>query len=134
MRRLRHNRAMLTGSLLAAVAALWPGPSAAVTEADFKAKTVGDLAGLCAAKPADGKMGSAAANFCQGYAQGAVSVQLSHEGIDKLFCFPEPPPPRSATLDEFVTWARADPSRLSKPAAEGLFEFMARRFPCAAKK
>ena len=46
----------------------------AAPEANFAAGTTGDLVELCAATP-DNALGTAAVNFCEGFAQGAVSVE-----------------------------------------------------------
>jgi hypothetical protein len=76
---------------------------------------------------------TAALNFCHGFAQGAVSVEMEMQAAErrqKLFCFPTPAPTRTATIAEFVTWARADPAHLTEPAADGLFRFLRGRFPC----
>jgi hypothetical protein len=124
----------LTRLATAALLALWPcvmAPTSAfaVTEADFGAKTTGDLVNLCAADPKE-PMGTAALNFCHGFAQGAVSVEMEMQAAErrqKLFCFPTPAPTRTATIAEFVTWARADPAHLTEPAADGLFRFLRRR-------
>jgi hypothetical protein len=58
----------MTFTRLAAVALMVLAPSAAfaVTEADFAAKTAGDLVNLCAADPKE-PMGTAALNFCHGF-------------------------------------------------------------------
>ena len=122
----------LTRLAAVALVALAPSVAWAVTEADFAARTTGDLVNLCSADPKE-PMGTAALNFCHGYAQGAVSVEIEQAMADKrdrLFCFPNPAPQRTQTLNEFVTWARANPARLSQRAADGLFTFLHERFPC----
>jgi hypothetical protein len=65
----------LTRLAAAALLALAPSVAFAVTEADFAAKTTGDLVNLCAADAKE-PMGTAALNFCHGFAQGAVSVVM----------------------------------------------------------
>ena len=78
-------------------------------------------------------MGTAALNFCHGFAQGAVSVVMEEAAASKrarFFCFPTPVPSRNATLAEFVTWARANPAHLTETPADGLFAFLRQRFPC----
>jgi hypothetical protein len=122
----------LTRLAAAALLTLAPSVAFAVSEADFTAKTAGDLVDLCAADPKD-PMGTAALNFCHGFAQGAVSVVMEEAAASKrpkLFCLPTPAPTRSATLAEFVTWARANPSHLNETPADGLFSFLRQRFPC----
>ena len=37
---------------------------------------------------------------------------------------------RSETLNEFVNWVKAMPEHRSLPATDGLFKFLAERFPC----
>jgi Rap1a immunity proteins len=109
-----------------------PSIGHAVTEANFSARTTGDLVELCDPK-SDSAMANAAINFCHGFAQGAVSVEMQHDAASrsmKLFCLPNPPPTRTETLSEFVKWGRASPDRMGEPAADGLFRFLGERFPC----
>nr|WP_294525992.1 Rap1a/Tai family immunity protein [uncultured Rhodopila sp.] len=92
-------------------------------------RSAGDLAELCGANPrapeADAKI-----NYCHGFAQAAVDLELAHAGDRKPFCFPSPPPSRTATLNEFASWVRANPERRTLPPFEGLFRFLGERFPC----
>jgi Rap1a immunity proteins len=91
--------------------------------------TAGELAEICGVAPhsqgADEKI-----NFCHGFAQGAIDVELSHAGDKKPFCFPNPSPTREETMNQFVNWVRAMPDRRSLPSTDGLFRFLAERFPC----
>ena len=106
--------------------------SRAETEANFGANTTGDLVELCAAVPDNG-MGTAAVNFCEGFAQGAVLVEMQNQAAfrgPKLFCMPNPPPSRNQALSEFVNWARASPDRLAQSSTDGLFRFLSERYPC----
>jgi hypothetical protein len=96
---------------------------------NIQARTAGDLAELCAANPKD-PAGDAKINFCQGYAQGALSTELQHTEGKKPFCFPSPAPTRTATMAQFVDWVRALPDHKSLPAVEGFFRFLGERFPC----
>jgi Rap1a immunity proteins len=129
-------RQLVFGAALSALLpVLLPIGANAVTEQNFNAKTTEDLVALCSAKATDA-MGTAALNFCHGYAQGAVSVELEREAAahqSKLFCFPSPTPSRTVTLEEFVKWANANPSHMSDRPADGLFAFFGERFPCARK-
>lgn len=105
---------------------------AAVTDANFALKNTGDLVALCSAKPQEDK-GVAAQNFCHGFTQGVVSVTLDRDRDEKkprAFCFPNPTPPRSVTIGEFVKWAGASPDRASTRAADGFLAFLTERFPC----
>jgi hypothetical protein len=121
--------AVLSATLLAAAAN-------AATEQNFNARTTEDLVALCSANPGDA-MGTAALNFCHGFAQGAVSVEMERQAAArqaKMFCFPNPTPSRSTTLGEFVKWARANPARMSDRPADGLFAFFSERFPCPGRR
>jgi hypothetical protein len=107
------------------------GPRAA-TEANFAANTTADLVELCAAVP-DNAIGTAAVNFCEGFAQGAVLVEMQNMSAfrgPKLFCLPAPPPSRNEALSEFVKWARASPDRMSVSSTDGFFRFLSERYPC----
>jgi Rap1a immunity proteins len=109
--------------------------AAPVTESEFPPKTVRDLIAICAPEPSDPMM-TAAVNFCHGYAEGAVDVEEAHEaqkGTRKLFCLPTPPPPRGAELSSFITWATAQPARLDMPAIDGMFIYLAGKYPCPAE-
>jgi hypothetical protein len=95
----------------------------------LQARTAGQLAELCGA--ARGSPGAdAKINFCHGFAQGAVDDRLRVAGETKPFCFPSPPPSRTATMHDFVTWVRASPANGSMPVLDGLFKFLGERYPC----
>jgi hypothetical protein len=109
-----------------------PGVGHAVTDADFAAKTTADIVALCDPQ-SDSAIANAAVNFCSGFAQGAVSVEMAHDAGSrsmKLFCLPDPAPTRNETLSEFVKWARASPDRMNASAVNGLIGFLGERFPC----
>ena len=117
---------VITGTTVAA---------AAVTESEFPPKTVLDLIAICAPDQND-PMVTAAVNFCHGYAEGAVDVEEAHEaqkGARKLFCLPTPPPPRGSELSSFIAWANAQPARLDMPAIDGMFIYLAGKYPCPAE-
>ena len=66
----------------AALALLAPFAAHAATEANFGPATTADLVELCTATP-DNAMGTAAVNFCQGFALGATYRRSAAEsGID----------------------------------------------------
>jgi len=104
-------------------------PAQAQRSAILQARTTGDLAELCAANPKD-PQGDAKINFCHGFAQGAIQVEIRRTEGKKAFCFPNPPPTRTATMSEFVNWVRALPDHKTPPAIEGLFQFLGERYPC----
>ena len=109
-----------------------PFAAHAATEANFGAKTTGDLAELCEATP-DNAIGTAAVNFCQGFALGAVLAETQNMAAfrgPKPFCLPNPPPSRNEALGEFVKWARVSPDRMSTTSTDGLFRFLNERYPC----
>ncbi len=125
-------RALALGAGIIAVSAT--AAVGAVSESQFPPHTVADLIAICAPSNDDPLM-TAAVNFCQGYAEGAVDVEEAHEaqrGGRKLFCLPTPRPPRSAALANFIAWAKARPARLDMPAIDGLFIYLAGRYPCPA--
>jgi hypothetical protein len=111
------------------VALAMPVSSHAQRAIDLHAGTAGDLAQLCAANPRDPR-GEASVNYCHGFAQGAADVLLGTPGEKKPFCFPNPAPTRTTTLAQFVEWVRAVPDHAKLPAARGLGQFLAERFPC----
>ncbi len=95
----------------------------------LRVRTAGDLAELCGANPKEAAA-DAKINFCHGFAQGVVDLQLQHSAGKKPFCFPSPTPSRSATLGQFVSWVRSLPEHRALPATDGLLQFLAERFPC----
>jgi hypothetical protein len=110
------------------VAPLGIGAAQAQQAVSLHARTAGDLAEMCSANPRD-PTGPARLNYCDGFAQGAVDVELLHTGGTKPFCIP-PGTKREVTLHEFASWVRAVPSRESDGATSGLFHFLAERYPC----
>jgi Rap1a immunity proteins len=124
-------RALALAAGLVAVAAT--AAAGAVSESQFPPRTVADLVAICAPAKDDPLM-TAAVNFCQGYAEGAVDVEMAHEarGARKLFCLPTPRPPRGSELASFIAWAKERPARLDMPAIDGMFIYLARKYPCPA--
>lgn len=106
-----------------------PSSARAAQPITLHARTAGDLAELCGANPRE-PAADAKINYCDGYAQAAVDLELQHTANKKPFCFPSPPPTRRATLTEFVNWVHAEPEHRSLSATGGLFKFLAERFPC----
>jgi Rap1a immunity proteins len=104
-------------------------PAQAQRNTTLQARTAGELADLCAANPKD-PLGDAKINFCHGFAQGAIQVEIRHSEGKKAFCFPNPAPARTATMNEFVGWVRSRPDHKTPPAVDGLLQFLGERFPC----
>ena len=121
--------APIVAPVVALAAVLFALPAQAQRTLDIRARTAGDLADLCGANPRD-PQGDAKINFCHGFAQGAITVELRHTEGKKPFCFPSPAPTRSATLTEFVNWARALPAHRTVSAVDGLMQFLGERYPC----
>jgi len=121
--------APIVAPVVALAAVLFALPAQAQRTLDIRARTTGDLADLCGANPRD-PQGDAKINYCHGFAQGAVDVALKQTGDKKPFCFPSPTPTRSATLTEFVNWARALPAHRTVSAVDGLMQFLGERYPC----
>jgi Rap1a immunity proteins len=115
-----------------ALTAISTSASAAVNQSQFPPRTVRDLVAICA--PAqDDPMMTAAINYCQGFAQGAVLVEEAHEdrpGARKLFCLPSPRPAAGSEISKFIAWANARPDRLDGPAIDGMFIYLAETYPC----
>jgi hypothetical protein len=127
---------MRTKYWLACAIAILPGTvRAAVTEDTFKVQTTADLVELCSIAPSD-PMGTAALNFCHGFAVGAFRV-LSEENAahrTHMFCPPEPTPTRNQAIADFVQWAMASPSIMQEPPADGLTAYIIKSFPCPRGK
>ncbi len=119
-------------AVLAAAASAATSPArAAPPDARIEVRTAGDLADLCAAPRTD-PTGPERQNFCHGYAQGALTMELKREAATgkRRICMPNPAPTREATMAEFVKWARAMPKNQALPPTDGLFTFLSERFPC----
>ena len=119
-------------TVVAGLVLLAPGAPHAATEANFGAATTADLVNLCTAAP-DNAIGTAAVNFCEGFAQGAILVEMQNMAAfrgPKSFCMPNPLPSRNEALSEFVKWARVSPDRMSATSTDGLFRFLSERYPC----
>jgi hypothetical protein len=104
-------------------------PAAAQRGVSLQARTAGELADLCGTNPKD-PLGDARINFCHGFAQGAMTVELRHPEGKKPFCFPSPPPNRTSTMNEFVNWVRGSPDRRTLNSVDAFFQFLGERYPC----
>ena len=119
-------------------AALLPGAAnAAVTEATFQLGTTADLVDLCTAAPTD-QMGTAALNFCQGFAVGVYRVleeENAAKRIGRMFCVPADfHTKRTEAIADFVQWAKATPDVMSQRPADGLTRYLGTKYPCPRGK
>jgi hypothetical protein len=106
--------------------------SAAVQDSQFPPRTVRDLISVCTPTTDDPKM-TGAINYCHGFVEGSVIVEIAHgqqRRGRKLFCLPSPPPASGTELTSFVSWTNQDPSRLDEPAIDGMFLYLAQKYPC----
>lgn len=114
-------------TLLAAAAAIaLPLSAYAQRGIELHARTTGELAAMCAANPHD-PGADARLNYCHGFAQGVVDVELKH---GRPFCMPSPAPSRSATLHQFVEWVGQNSEHRGEDPVDGLMRFLRERFPC----
>jgi hypothetical protein len=118
---------LLAAAALLAAAPLSIGPARAQA-VSLHVRSAGDLAEMCGASPNE-PTGAARLNYCSGFAQGVVDLDLRHAGGKKPFCFP-PDIKREVTLHEFASWVRAVPSRGSEEATSELLRYLAERYPC----
>src|SRR3954447_19956284 len=102
------------------------------SETDFRVTTTGDLVRLCEAAPTD-PTGIAALHFCHGFAVGAYQYHQIVAAAEKkppLFCEPNPRPSRNEAIASFVSWAKQNPEAMNTPPVEGIFRYLAQRYPC----
>ncbi|HZB93155.1 MAG TPA: Rap1a/Tai family immunity protein [Stellaceae bacterium] len=124
------SRLCLPGA--AAILALLPLPSQAVTQDNFLVRTTADLVALCSAG-GTGDMHIAAIHFCEGYFVGADHYYLAERaGPDAphLFCMPNPPPTRDQAITMFVEWAQTHPQYMSELPVDSIMRFTAATWPC----
>jgi hypothetical protein len=128
MQRLTLMAALVLAVPAGVAPAISMGEANAAQPISLHVRTAGDLAELCGADPrsagADAKI-----NYCDGFAQGAVDLELRHAGDKKPFCFP-PQTSRRATMVQFSEWVRALPAHRGLEATDGLFQYLGQRFPC----
>ena len=124
-------KGLIFGAAVAFVAAPLCGEAA--TEANFAARTTGDVVALCDPQ-ANSPIDNAGINFCEGFVQGTVLTQQEYQANPrnrKLFCLPDPAPTRNEAMSGFVAWAQASSDRMTMPAVDGLITFLGERYPCA---
>ena len=105
---------------------------AEVTQDNFLLRQTGDLVDMCSAGQSD-PLYTAATNFCHGFAVGVFRVLQEEDAARRsghLFCVPTPPPTRNEAIASFVQWARANTSRMSLSAADGVGAFLSEQYKC----
>jgi hypothetical protein len=126
---MRSTTLSLMGSIMLAL----PVAAYAATQDNFQLNTTGDLVALCSAESSDPMM-TAAVNMCHGFFIATYRVLAVEETKErrKMFCVPSPAPNRNEAIAEFVSWARANPSRLAMPPSDAILGFLESSFPCKA--
>jgi Rap1a immunity proteins len=121
--------------LACAVAILPSTVRAAVTEDTFKLQTTSDLVELCSTPPSD-PMGTAALNFCHGFALGVYRVLVEENAAKRThtLCPPNPGPSRNQAVADFVQWAKGDPAIMQQPPADGIAAYIQKTFACPRGK
>jgi hypothetical protein len=120
------------GSLIALTLALWPLLTEAVTRDNFLMRTARDYVEVCSTAEPD-PLYQAAMGFCHGYGVGAVHYYQAATADGKaggFVCLPNPPPPRTAAVQKFLTWAGAHPQFMDERPVDAVFRFLASEWPC----
>jgi Rap1a immunity proteins len=137
---MKHRSRLALAFAVAALAAMTvagveaqtaPSPSDP-SETNFRVATTRDLVQLCEAAPTD-STGIAALHFCHGFAVGAYQyhqIVAAAENKPPLFCEPNPRPTRNAIIADFVSWANQNLKAMDTPPVEGMFRYLAQRYPC----
>ncbi len=115
---------LAAATLFAASLSIGPAQAQAIS---LHVRNAGDLADMCSANPRD-PTGDARLNYCNGFAQGVIDLELRHSTA-RPFCFP-PDLKREVTMHDFASWVRAVPSRASEEPTGTLLRFLAERYPC----
>ena len=129
----QRSKLSLAAAIIAGAASTAGAQTAATpTETNFQIRTTGDLVRLCETAPSD-PTGIAALHFCHGFAVGAYQyhqIATAAEGKRRLVCAPNPPPTRNEAIAAFVAWSKQNPNQMNTPPVEGIFRFLAQRYPC----
>ncbi|HEY1983582.1 MAG TPA: Rap1a/Tai family immunity protein [Xanthobacteraceae bacterium] len=119
-------------TLALSTALLAPVPVTAATPDNFQAKTTADMVTLCSTDPSAPDY-AMAISFCHGFAVGAYQYYAAIAAGDptaRFVCMPNPPPPRSQAIADFVAWARTRNDVMSKAPVDSMFRFLGERYPC----
>lgn len=122
-------RSIAVASLVLAAAS----PAAAGVDRDqFLLRNGGDLVALCGVEAAD-PLRTQAVHMCEGFAMGVyrtIQAVTRHEGLQPLFCPPDPPPTRDAAIAAFVAWGRQRPERQTDSAVDFVGRYILETWPC----
>lgn len=117
-------------SLIFAAALLTAQAAAAVESSTFQLRDTNDLVRACSVAP-DHALYANAMGFCHGLLVGAYGYYASTitpEG--RFICPPNPVPPRSKVMNDFVAWARMHPQFMKDAPIDTLFRYLAETYPC----
>lgn len=70
---------------------------------------------------------------CEIYGQAVYDTYLvysQHRKSPKFICVKQPAPPRKEVIQNYVTWAKANPKFAKDPAADSILRYLGERFPC----
>ena len=133
---MKHRSRLALAAAVAALAAMTVAGVGAQTNQPFGNQFPGRhhtrSRPLCEATPND-PTGIAALHFCHGFAVGAYQYHQIVAAAEKkppLFCEPNPRPTRNAIIADFVSWANQNPKAMDTPPVEGMFRYLAQRYPC----
>jgi hypothetical protein len=125
-------RATVLVAIATVTAGLAPDVGRATSEAQFQVRTTADLVALCST-PVEDPLGTAAVNFCEGFAVGAYQYHQIAETATQakpLFCLPSPPPSRDRAIAQFIEWSKSHSDDLDRVPIEGIFTFLKDQYPC----
>ena len=92
-----------------------------------KAMSTEELVSYCAAPNGESFV------TCEIYGQAVYDTYLvysQHRKSPKFICLKQPAPPRKQVIQDFVTWAQANPKYAKDPAADTILRFLGNKFPC----
>ena len=104
----------------------------AQTPDDFIVDSAQDLLVLCSADPTSPTY-TAAIHFCHGFASGAYRHYKVHAAADpshEFICLPNPPPTRTAAINDFIAWMKENPQHMDGLAIDAIFRYLAEKYPC----
>jgi len=125
---------MFTAYLALITLLAMPASAAEVTEADFRAETVGSLTKLCSASEST-EIGKYAIGFCYGWIEGIEQfydelVADERFEVQPTIC-PGREVPREETREILVAWSAANPSLMNIAPLDALIRAGRAKFPCS---